>query len=166
MPLYVFWRNQQTGNVHKNKIDNSKKKYKSLGGPYSFWNIYLDQQNFLHIYIYASIRTHTHIYTYIYIHAYIYIYIYIYIYMYKSSLIDIEHFLIIPQNLVDHYLTNWAKTNHKSLQYYYTYIHIFFSFQGKGKRPPRHLGVVTTKKGTFESPSSTVANFIYWYPQI
>ena len=34
----------------------------------------------------------------IYIHVWMYIYIYIYIY--KSSIIDIEHYLIITQNLV------------------------------------------------------------------
>ena len=30
----------------------------------------------------------------------LYIYIYIYIYIYKNSVIDIEYYLIIPQNLV------------------------------------------------------------------
>ena len=31
-----------------------------------------------------------------------YIYIYIYSYMYKCTIIDIEHFLMIPQKLIHH----------------------------------------------------------------
>ena len=32
----------------------------------------------------------------------------------------------------------------------------------RSRNPPLHLGVVAIEKGAFESPSSTVANFIYY----
>ena len=32
----------------------------------------------------------------------------------------------------------------------------------KESRPPQHLGVVAIEKGTFWSPSTTVANFTYY----
>ena len=41
---------------------------------------------------------------------------YTYMSMYNSSIIDIEHDSIIPQNLVHHWLTRWPSDNHKLLQ--------------------------------------------------
>ena len=36
-------------------------------------------------------------------------------------------------------------------------------YKGKEWHPPLHLGVVAIKKGAFWSPSTTVANFTYFY---
>ena len=40
--------------------------------------------------------------TYIYIYIYICVYVCMYSYVYKGFIIDVEHYLIIPQNLVLH----------------------------------------------------------------
>ena len=48
---------------------------------------------------------------------------YVYFYLYKSSIIDIEDYLIIPLNLVLYLLTKWANVNHRAI---YIYIYIYW----------------------------------------
>ena len=56
---------------------------------------------------------------------FLHIFIYIYIYIYISSIIDIEHYLIILQNLALHWLNKWLSDNHKTWTYIYIYIYIY-----------------------------------------
>ena len=58
------------------------------------------------VYMYTRVTAHTHS------------------YIYNSSIIDIEPYLIIPQNLVNHRLIMWAKDKRKPLHYIYIYIYI------------------------------------------
>ena len=60
----------------------------------------------------------------LYTFIYIYIYVFLYIYIYNSSVINIEHYQTIPQNLVHYWLTKWARDIHKNY-YIYIYIHIY-----------------------------------------
>ena len=58
----------------------------------------------------------------------------------------------------------WVQSQLKSYQrlkkWYLLYTqHYKVRIKGKVERPPQHLGVVAIQKGSFESPSTTVANF-------
>ena len=49
-------------------------------------------------------------------------------------------------------------------QHYKRYIsRVKWSNPEKGLHPPQYLGVVATQKGVFGSPSTTVANFFFFF---